>query len=217
MRIVFLFLILSSLFFSACRKNKELVVEIKGRITNSGDQSSAAGVTVKVKFQEIGSGSISSAFKTIATTTTDASGNYSVSFDKPAAAEYRFELSSPRHFANEINESADAFSANESNTRNFELDPVSFFSVRLKNNSPVGVQDQIIFQNTSESYSCSSCCGNTPVIRQGMTVDTTFVCRRKGGRLIRFSWTVTKGGMNQFYTDSVITPNYDTTYRLISY
>lgn len=217
MKHVFIYFTLFVFIFSACRKNNELSITIEGTVLNSGDQSYAAGVTVKVKFQEIGSGTVSTAYQTIASTTTDANGFYRVTFDKPAAAEYKFELSSPRHFASEFTESADNISATQTNTRNFQIDPLSWFAVHLKNVNPVTTQDMIIFQNNSESNPCSTCCNNVAQSFTGMNTDTVLVCKRKGGTRIKFSWIVQKGSSNQTYSDSVLVAPYDTSFYQLNY
>lgn len=213
----FLLLLILITGLSSCRKNKDLSITIEGTVLNRGDGSPASGVTVKIKYQEIGSGSVSTAYQTITSTSTDASGRYSLTFDKPAAAEYKFELSSSRHFSVEYSESADNISAAEVNTRNFSIAPLAWFSIRIRNATPLTIQDQIIYQNTSEQNGCSTCCGNSPITKQGTAVDTTIICKRQGGTKIRFSWSVLKGGNSSTNTDSVLVVPYDTTFYNLDY
>lgn len=201
----------------SCKKNKELTIVIEGTIRNEGTLDAAQGVTVKIKYQEVGSGTISTAYKTIATTTTDANGHYQVSFTKPKASEFRYELSSPYHFSVETTESADNVSASTTNTRDFTVGAIGWFSVHIKNASPQTIQDQCIYQNTSEAYGCTGCCSNAAYTFQGTSVDTTVICQRKAGSKIKFNWIVFKGGNNLMYSDSALVVPFDTTVYNLNY
>ena len=212
--LILLFSIL--LFFSACKKNKNRDITFQGVVTDLNTSDPSSGITIKFYYQEIGNSTFSSAYKLIGSTTTDANGNYSFSTEKLSAASYRYELSSARDFTSSYSENADNISSSEVNTRNFTIESKSWFSIRIHNGSPVGALDEIIYQNTGLS-DCSSCCNNTAFVHTGMVLDTTFVCTKKGGKNINFTWSVTKATVTNNYNQSLYCAPYDTTYYYLNY
>ena len=195
------------IIFSACKKEPETIKSIAGIISNS-DGSPASDVNLKLLYQEIGTGTYSSAYNTAGTVLSRNDGSYSIEFDAPRATSYKYQLSSPMHFYKESTENAETVGG--SNTRNFTIDAYSWLAIRIKNTSPLSAGDQIIYQNISESGSCSECCDNSVFVFQGTSVDTTIICLRPTGNQIKFKWTVTKGTTTAEYLDSVSIMAYDT-------
>jgi hypothetical protein len=201
------------MFFS-CKKEKNNSIRISGTMYNTNG-GAASGVSMKVSYQEIQNASYSTAWYTAGTTTSLASGAYSIEFPAPRATSYKFLFSSPGHFTMEVNENAENISG-ETN-RNFYIPAKAWFKIRIRNTSPVSGSDQIVFQNTSEAYGCSECCDNSIKILYGTTIDTTFTCLKAGGEKIKFSWSVTKASQSTSFTDSITTISHDTVYYDLTY
>lgn len=210
-----LFLLLATTLFS-CKKNKDAQVVIQGTVSDKNTGNPSSGVTVKIYYQEISNSSFSTSYKLLTSTTTDASGNYTFSFSRPSATSYKFELSSDMHYGFTETKNADAISSTDPNTVNFLIESRSWFSVRIRNTSPVGALDQIIYQNTTAN-DCSSCCSHAAFIYTGMTLDTTFVCSKIGGTNNDFTWSVTKAGSTNSFNQSVYCAPFDTTFYDLNY
>jgi hypothetical protein len=217
MKPIFLFGLLGMLILPACKKNKELQITIKGQVTHSTDGTPAAGIQVKFQYQGISNSTVTSAYTTLGSTTTDASGNYSYTFEKQAASKYRIQLNSSFHFAAESEEAADNFSATQDNIRNLNIAPLGWFSIRITNANPVNSSDQIIYQNNTEASNPVGCCNNNAIALTGTSIDTILICKRYGGSRVRFTWNVSKLTGNTNNTDSILCPKFDTAYYQLNY
>lgn len=217
MKYFFTIIIFLSLFFVTCKKNKDNIIEFQGNVTLSGSSAPAVGVTVKLQFQDVNNNTFSNVYRTAATAVTDNNGNFTMSFENPSALNYKWVLSSSSYFGFETNQDPSQISNSEINTKNFTISPVSYFSMRIKNDFMTSSSDSILYQNASESYGCSTCCSNDILTFTGASVDTTFICKRVGGTFIKFSWFVTLGSTTMPYQDSVICQPFDTTFYTISY
>jgi len=205
------------LLFVTCKKNKDNTIVVEGNVTMEGNGSPASGVTVKLQYQDVNNNTFSNVYRTAATAVTDNNGHYSMSFENPSALNYKWVLSSDSYFGFEISQDPSTISISETNIKNFTISPVAFFSMHIKNEFMTSSSDSITYQNTSESYGCSSCCSNAILSFTGASVDTTFICKRIGGSEIKFSWFVTLGSTTMSYRDSLVCSPFDTTYYNISY
>ena len=205
------------LFIFNCKKNKDNTIVIEGNVTMSGSGAPAAGVTVKLQYQDVNNNTFSNVYRTAVTAVTDNNGNYSMSFENPTALNYKWVLSSSDYFGFEESQDPVQISSSETNTKNFTISPVAYFSMHIKNEFMTSSTDSITYQNTSEAYGCSNCCSNAILNFTGASTDTTFVCKRIGGTEIKFSWFVTLGSTTMAYRDSLICQPFDTTYYFISY
>ncbi len=210
-------LVLLSVTYSACRKNNEnKTVGIEGSVITKGVNTAAEGVSVKVKYQQIGGGVYSSAYKTAASTVTDANGRYSLSFEKPSTAEFVIELSSPRHFAQENREAAEHFEGG-TKTRHYILNAVGIVSVNIVNHTPFDENDKLIFQLENEASSCDDCCNSQPTSYTGDVVNVIRTCQRTGATYARLKWFVTRNATTETFSDSVYVVPFDTTFYQLRY
>jgi hypothetical protein len=200
------FLLLVSVFFIQCKKNREPEpTTFTGKVTDNVQGGiPVANATVKLKLLQTASNSVfNSSFTTIATTSTDANGNYIFTVTPENAITFKIVVEKNLYFGKEKEISADVASPGTSNETNFGIDPLGWFKVNIKNTTPFDVDDNILYQNTSESSGCSSCCNNLPVSLDGMNIDTFFICKRVAYPTISFNWFVTKNTITNPFTGSV--------------
>lgn len=169
-------------------------MEIVGKITDNGNGAGVAGVTVKIEYKPYENGVYTATYSTLTSATTDASGNYSISVEKPNTDGFKFTVSGSNYFPAEKIVNPDNLTTTTANTQNFSIDASGFLVIHIKNTSPVAPDDFIQFTMTGLNYTCSDCCGNSPIQKTGMTVDTTFTCRRYANRNIEYSKIITKAG-----------------------
>lgn len=213
------FLLLVSVLFLQCKKNREPEpVTISGNVSDNIQGIPVANANIQIKYQQAASNSVfNSGFISIASTTTDANGNYSVTFTPESPITYKIIVDKAYYFSKESQVSADVASAGTNTTVNFGIDPLGWLKVNVKNLNPHDVNDNIIYQNTSESSACSSCCNNSPVSLDGMTIDTFFICQRVAAPAISYSWFVTKNGNTNPFTGSTTAIIGDTVVVNINY
>lgn len=212
------FLLLVSVFFLQCKKNREPEpVTFSGNISDNVQGIPVANATVKIKLQQSASNSVfNSGFNTVATTTTDPSGNYSITFSPENPITYKVVVEKNLYYGKEVEISSDIASAGTNTVTNFGIDPIGWFKIHIKNTNPFDADDQILYQNTSEN-GCTSCCNNLAVGLSGMSVDTSFVCQRVSNPIISFSWFITKNGNTTSFSNSISSVIGDTVEYNLNY
>lgn len=212
-------LLLVSVFFIHCKKNREPEpVTFSGNISDNVQGIPVANATVKIKLQQSASNSVfNPGFNTVATTTTDGSGNYSVTFTPENPITYKVVVEKDLYYAKEVVISSDNVSAGSNTVTNFAINPVGWFKINIKNTNPTDIDDNLLYQNTSESNGCSSCCNNLPISLNGMTIDTSFICQRVANPSISFSWFITKNGNTTSFSNSISSVIGDTVVYNLNY
>lgn len=213
------FLLTGGILFSSCKKNREPEpVTFNGKVTNSITGLPVSGAKVIIKVQKSASnGVFNSGFSTLATTTTNSSGNYSVTVEPESPITYRISAEKSDFIASEIEIAAEDAPAGSTNNNHLSIDPSGWFRVNIKNTNPFDADDNIIFQNTSESSGCANCCNNSPISFDGESVDTFFVCKRIANPTISFSWFVTKNGNLVSFSNNVSAIHGDTAVFNLNY
>lgn len=216
---IIVYLLFGGMIILSCKKNREPEpVTFSGTVTNSVNGLPVANTTIKVKVQQSAdNGVFNSSFSTAATTTTDANGNYSVTFTPESVVIYKLVLEKDFYFTRELDINGNSVSAGSNTTTDFSFDPKGWFRVNIKNINPDDPNDHIIYQNTSENNGCSACCTNIPVDFTGMTVDTFLICQRVAYPNITFSWFVTKGGTTTPFTGNTTGVHGDTAVYNLNY
>ncbi len=211
--------VLISFIFASCKKNREPEpVTFSGTILNNVTGLPVEGVSVTIKLQQASNNNVFNAgFSTIANTTSDANGNYSVTFTPENPITYRIIVDKQYYFSEETELSDDLVPAGSTTDTDFGIDPLGWFKINIKNVAPNDVDDNIIYQNTSEASGCSSCCNNSAISLDGMTIDTFFICQRAAYPTITFNWFVTKNGNIAPFSNSVSAIHGDTVVYNLNY
>ena len=213
------FLLLVSIFFIQCKKKNETEpVTFSGNVSDNVQGIPVANATVKIKLQQSASNSVfNSGFNTVATTTTDGSGNYSVTFTPENPITYKVIVEKNLYYAKEVEISSDVVTSGSNTVTNFAINPIGWFKINIKNTNPTDAGDNILYQTTTETNGCSSCCNNLPINLNGMNVDTSFLCQRVANPTISFSWFVTKNGTTTSFSNSISSIVGDTVVYNLNY
>lgn len=200
-------LLIFVLFLPACRKNKEEnnKLVIKGKISDNADNSGISGATVKMYHKAYENGVYSNSYSLLTSATTDGSGNYTISIDKPNSSAFKFMVDAANYFGIEKESNPDNFTTASENTLNFTTDPACTVVFHFKNVSPVDTNDHLQFHPMGIIYNCLTCCTNAVQDYSGTTVDETFSCLRYAKKYFKYQYYVTKGGATNGYLDSVYT------------
>ncbi len=217
-RFVMICLLAFGCCLGACNKNKKATYTIKGQVTDGTLGSGVAGATVLLQVKEVSGGTFNNSYKTLESITTDGNGNYSFTFDRVNAVDYKITVSKNLHFGEEDVINPDDLSTDSENTRNYTMRAMAWVRAHIKNVNPDDPNDKVIYQLTSGAYDCgSTCCGTTPHEFDGMTVDTSFVCLNDGNHDVTGTGFVTKNGQNSTVNQTVFLTPFDTTDLIINY
>ncbi|HLP13536.1 MAG TPA: hypothetical protein VK177_16490, partial [Flavobacteriales bacterium] len=106
--------------FAGCKKNKEKAkMEINGTVKDNGTTSGLSGASVKIYYKPYQNGVYVSSYTLLTTTTTNASGNYSISVEKPNTDGLKFVVEATNYFPAEKIVNPDDITTSSANTQNF--------------------------------------------------------------------------------------------------
>lgn len=217
MRLLYSFLLLSILL-SSCKKDPNNTLSLTGRITDPVSGNGIQNATVTLRSQDLSGGTFTSTFVTAARATTDASGNYTLQWDKRTSAEYRLEGNKSGHISYQESINPDVFNNGIEQTRNFGMPSLAWITVRIKNVNPFDNADEVIFQLTGGYQDCgSTCCSGMPVSYNGINVDSLSTCQVYGGSSITWQAIVTKNSITNTLSNGAVAVPFDTTVIEVNY
>lgn len=212
---IFVFIILLSLSYS-CKK-KETELKIYGKVYESNQSSPLNNVKIVLSGKSLTSGVYNPFYNDIASATTDVNGNFEIKFKNQRSESYRVSILKENYFSKLIEFSGKEFEVKPEFEKNFNLIPVGFINLRVKNVFPDSFDDKIIFYFSNSNEICEDCCSNIPYTGIGPLFDTTFTCKFYGNETARIFYSVTKDNKTFVYNDTVWCPAFTTVSHTIEY
>jgi hypothetical protein len=185
-----------------CKKKKP-TMQINGTVTDNTLGSGVSGATVKIYYKPYQSGVFTTTYSLLSSATTDGSGNYAFDIEKPSTSDFKFVVEASSYFPSEKVINPDNLSTSNVNAQSFKIDASGTLQIHLKNNVPYDANDYFQFQTLGLNYECSTCCANSPIIKNGTTTDTTFSCLRYANRYVSYTYFKIKNGVTTYGNDSV--------------
>lgn len=207
--------ILFLVVFSQCRKDKKGEYAIQGKVTNARTGAALSGASVVMQKQTVSGGTYSSAYSNAASTTSDAAGNYHLTWERENFAGLKLLTSYPQFITKEITLQVSSFSVGNTPTQNVQLYPEAYISVSLKNILHPAMSDVVNFTFVNAHFDCF-CCSNGYRTFSGVT-DTTFQCKLYGDQWLKYQSIFNLGGSDSLVMDSVWCPSFETTQLQIVY
>lgn len=192
------------------------MLRIEGYVSDERDNSALTTVSIDLKEQILEGGSFNSSFQDAASAVTNTNGNYALEFLRQNAAEYRITFERNDYFAEEHAINPDDIDPEIAYVFNAALTPEAYFRVELSNANPFDDQDRIVYHNTNTFFECA-CCNTTPIVMEGMNVDTTFTCRLHGDFTVDYSYVLSRNDMDSTISGSIFCPAFETTVLTIQY
>ena len=182
----------------SCNKDDE-VLTIKGSISSSDEN--VTDVSISVLGKKVESGTYNASFKTLGTTKTDASGNFSLEIEKENITEYKINISKYRYFT--IEELF--YSSNFTDgvfSKDYTINPSATITIVVKNTSPVNSNDYFKYKITSGYINAIGSCSETSEFN-GTNIDEEYTCNVIGSQDVVFEWIRAKNGNTTTGTKSV--------------
>ncbi len=199
---------------TGCKKKEEnLTITMTGTVYDPQIGSSVSGASVKLSVQEVSSGTWSSNYNTLGTTTSGSGGEFSFTFDHRNAVDYRVEITKSGYFGSTVSINPEDLSTDNTYNATYNFYPQAWFQVNIKNAAPYDADDRILYQ----TLACEECTYDLLISLEGTNVDSTITDMLYGNRWIKFEWYVTKAGATFPYRDSVFCGVGDTAYYQLNY
>ncbi|WP_343786697.1 hypothetical protein [Wandonia haliotis] len=193
------FLILFSLF-SSCKKD---VIEftIEGTISDSSLGGGLQSGTIKL-FKIPAGGGLPDLVTSV---TSDATGKYSITFQRDKSEEYRIVFEKSDYFSEEFTIYFSQLSTNEAYVHNFSVEARSEIKWIIRNVNPQNTADQVTIQKLNGRTDCEDCCPITSYEYTGSVYNDTLSCAVAGNKYVRF-YIVNLA--TEIHLDSVLCPSF---------
>jgi len=207
--------LLSIILFSQCRKEKA-EYSLQGKITHARTGAGLNGANVNVQKTVVSGSTYSGAFAAAASSTTDASGNYSMTWERENFAALKVTASYPQFILKEHELNVSNFSVGTPYQQNLALYPEAFIEMNITNTLPSAPSDKLTFTFVNANFDCF-CCNNGFRQFNGTAIDTSFSCKLYGDQWLKYQGTYNFGGQDSVVVDSVWCPAFQTTTLNIVY
>lgn len=208
--------ILFVFFFSFCKKEKkEIYYSFKGVISDSNNNTGIEGAQITIFKREVSSGTFNSAFSQVDAYSATASGAYELKSDFGTIESFKFKIEKENYFTTEKTYNPDLFKPNQVNELNFSLIGKGYISIRIKNNIPFDLFDEISFNSINSN--CNSCVKFNSIVLKKMQVDTVLLGNVEANRYFKFQYAVKKNNTTSNYLDSVFCVLGDTSFYNLNY
>lgn len=199
-----------------CRKDPVFELEIIGTATSSADGSALPGVQIQLWEKVLEGGSLSNTAELAASATTDASGAYSMTFERRNASEYDIRYSGSGLVEGSVFINPESVVPGTPRCVNLSIPEATNVVTVLVNSNPETVEDEIAFRFLNATSPCV-CCNNDEVVITGNAVDSTRTCIEHSGKWLRYFATVDRISGTYTILDSVYTEPQQDVQILLAY
>lgn len=207
-----IFALSALIIFNSCNKDP-IQYSFEGKITESVGGSNLAGVTITIYQIPFNSSVTSNNFELAASTITDSEGNYAMSFEREKVTEFKINLMKEGYYKRDINISSGDISSENTNILNYEMEPESWISFKIKNLFPADASDNLNLLLLNYREGCEQCATGDYYSFEGIT-DTTVVFSSTAGQYFNFTY-IEVGASSA--SDSLFMTPYDTVNYEINY
>lgn len=166
-----LFLLLASVLFNGCSKNKDYFEFVLRVVDNNG--SAVVGATVAAYVQPAGLSGANQPFENVGMYTSDGSGNINLQVDKQSVYSYRFDVSKSGYYDESISIDPDDVPFTRPFEGDLTINGQSWIDIHLINeHSSIAV----FFTVDADTPDCDDCCDGMQQVRTGFGVDEHYVC-----------------------------------------
>ncbi len=212
---VFIFLI-SPFFLTHCKKEKkDIVYNFEGAILDQNSNNGIPDAKITLSKREVSSGTFSSAFSNVDSYFSNSNGAYVLKSDFGTIESFKFKIEKENYFAIEKTFNPDEFRPNEVNQLDFSLIGKGVVSIRIKNNIPFDLFDEISFNSLNPS--CNTCVKFNSIVLKEMLVDTVLIGNVEANRYFKFQYTIKKNNSTTNHLDSVFCVLGDTSFYNLNY
>lgn len=163
----------------SCKKKTEKNI-VNGMVTDIADNHAVSGATVEIQAKLIKESTYQSAFSTVAYGVTDASGYYSLEFDKVKSTSYRIRVSLNGYLTTEYEFLPDLLE-NGSFSHNVSIPAHGWITVHISNLFPNDVTDEFTLKFLNIPQGIPNTCSSAQFYFPGVVDDTIPVCFVPGG------------------------------------
>lgn len=216
MRSILFLSVCFALALMSCRNQDPFQLEIQGRTLAAHNSEASAGVEIELWEKVLDGGSLSSTPELAATAVSDASGNFTLNFDRKNALEYDLRYSGSQYVTGNLLINPESVSPSATYCVTLSVPVAAGVSTRLVNNNPEDDGDEVRFRFLNPSTNCV-CCDTSEVILSGMDVDHTWDCTNHAGEWLRYFVEIDKTSATSFVHDSLLTVAGETVELVITY
>ena len=211
MRKVILFVALLGSIVS-CTKDP-IMYTFKGHAIEDQNGEALAGVEISISQKPFSTQVLNSNYESVGSVTTDANGNYELTFERTKVTEFKVEIEKQGYFYQEIIIGSGDVSSENDNIIDIEMEAQSFVQFLIQNTGQAESTDLLNLLLLNPKTGCPACPETDSYYYEGV-VDTIVTFPTDAGRYYNFTYI--NVGVNS-KTDSVFVTPFDTIIYSINY
>lgn len=206
------------LVLTACSRNDNSSLLIRGKVYDPMQNISVDGVRVILEAQSVQTNIYSSTFQQIAQTQSDVDGHFSLNIAHNKYNTLRIIMTKSGYFTHRSEFSASVFDHQKWYDKIYYLMPSGYIKVHLYNAFPTDTTDKVVFYFSGNIPECLyGCCPTSPITGKGPFYDTMFTCQWYGHTQLLFYRLITKYGNTFIDIDTLFVPAFDTAFYDLPY
>ena len=190
---------------SSCKKG-EITYDFDGRITETVNGGPLEGVNVEVRQVLFSSSVANYNYQLAGSSTSDANGDWSVSFKRERVTDFRIHMAKEGYFDVIYEFPSGEVTVEEVNSYTTAMDTEAWVKLDIENVGPLA-GDEMVMTLINFREGCEGC-GTNGYYEFGEIVDTVMLFKTTGGRYARFQFD--DKGTASLVEDSVMTVPSDT-------
>ena len=215
LRLIYL-LIASFIISSCCKTDCANTYIIKGVVVEESTALPCVGFEVKLEEQVLENGILNGFFETAGETTTDAFGEFSISFPRKSALEYRLKIESDGWFTIVEELDPEGFTPESPVHVDLEATPKSQLTIKVINSSPSYESDKVRVRMLSDFGEFTDC-GNDWFVFEGANVDEEINCTLPGDKWMSYLFINQSSDEDIQVVDSIFCAAFETHVIEINY
>ena len=211
MKKVLLFVLIALVGFS-CEKDP-IQYTFEGTITEDQAGSALSGAEVTIYQKPFNNSLTTDNFVIGGTSISDASGNYSITFDREKITEFKINITKDNYFKKDIILNSGEISSENINVHDYEMEAESWVKFNISNSFPSNAADELQLLLSNYREGCEECAEYDSYSFPGIT-DTSVKFASTAGKYFNFV-AISLGESSIF--DSVYMTPFDTSFYSINY
>ncbi|MCK5856553.1 MAG: hypothetical protein KAG64_03625 [Bacteroidales bacterium] len=207
---------LNIILVSACNKDVKSY-EIAGSVFDPQLSINVTGAKVSLKASKVQSGVYNPNYIEIKSYSTSADGKFNFNIEHESVSGYRLDITKNNYFDASVNLATEDVQNNSETNIKVDLIPIAEITLIVKNTTPQGNDDKIQFRFSNVTVKGKNCWTNDPIIGNGPSYSLTKTGQVSGNKKMYLEWTVTKGGNQHIYKDTIQSEEFNTKTYNINY
>lgn len=213
---ILMLVLVNIILINACKK-EVATYQLSGKVYDPQLKKNVSNATISLKASEIQSGVYNPNYIEIQSIKSASNGTYQFEVEHGNVSGYRLDFSKEHYFDQSIDIETEDMHNEAGLVENTDLIPIANITLTVKNTSPQGTDDEVIFRFKNVDVKCKECWNNEPIKGIGPSYSYSETKKVTGDKDIYIEWVVKKNSQQHIYQDTIQSKSFSTVNYNINY